>query len=246
MWSRQDFYISPQRAPTPVGQILKGFCATEKLKAKQTLLVCRRVLFCSEFNPFITVVVWVPAKENLLGMGQSWLYKASHEFLWVSPHHAGTCGQHPHRAQKVEQVVYSEIFLTPWRQQLSTDSTDFSSSTQPMESWSLSHVHLDRSGLAASLTAQLSRVPMSLFGRRQHILGGAGRRTRTANLPFWRSRGLMKCCQPGGATLSAAPCRCQAGSHSWSVPDSLRCRAGDVPFSLFTSFMYLLITSEDS
>lgn len=100
--------------------------------------------------------------------------------------------------------------LPPWWQQLSTDSSDFSSSTQPMESWSLSHVHLDRSGLAAPLTAQLSRVPTSPFGRRQHILGGAGRRTRTANLPFWRSCGLMKSCQPSRATLSAVPCHCQA------------------------------------
>lgn len=115
----------------------------------------------------------------------------------------------------------AESFLTPWRQQLSTDSTDFSSSTQSMENWSLSHVHLDRSGLAASLTAQLSCVLVSLFGRRQHILGGAERRTKTANLPFWRSRGLMKSCQPRSATLSAVPCHCQTGSHSWSVADSL-------------------------
>ena len=100
-------------------------------------------------------------------------------------------------------VSVAESLLTPRRQQLSTDSTSFSSSNQSAENWSLSHVHLDRSRLAGSLTAQLSCVPMSLFGRRQHILGGAERRTRTANLPFWKSCGFMKSCQPSSATLSA-------------------------------------------
>lgn len=237
--------------PTRVGHGLKGFSATEELKTEQMLLGLQTCLF-RESNPFISgdVGTWVSPKENLQGMGQSWLYKASHDFcpkscLTSSPSPWVPAGSILTRHKNWSRLCI-QSFLTPWRQQLSTDSTDFSSSTQPMEKRSLSHVHLDRSGLAASLTAQLSRVPVSLFGRRQHILGGAGRRTRTANLPFWRSCGLMKSCQPSCATLSAVPCRCQAGSHSWSVPDSLRHRAGDVPFSLFTSLMYLLITSEDS
>lgn len=92
----------------------------------------------------------------------------------------------------------------PWQQQLSMDSTSFSFSNQSTKNWSLSHVHLDRSRLAGSLTAQLSCVPMSLFGHRQHILGGAERWTRAANLPFWKSCGFMKSCQASGAALSDA------------------------------------------
>lgn len=124
----------------------------------------------------------------------------------------------------------AESLLTPRWQQLSTDSTAFSSSNQSMENWSLSHVHLDRSRLAGSLTAQLSCVPMSLFGRRQPILGGAESRKKQLICPSERAVVLWNPANRVVPLFLLLPCHCQTGSHSRSVADSLRCRNRRCPF----------------